>query len=99
MKLGFFKKWLNLSIIDNYVFKVCYDDTFSRNDDGTLNIKGEFRKTELFYLCGNIDQCNHNVIMVAYLCHHLSDNNVDKSAFYVGSLEHYVDLSEKNHHN
>ena len=38
MKLGFFKKWLNLSIIEKYVFKVGYD-AFARNDDWNFNIE------------------------------------------------------------
>ena len=44
--------------------------------------------------------------MVAYFCHHLSDNYVDLSALYVDLSviyvdlsDHYVDLSEKYHHN
>ena len=40
--------------------------------------------------------------MVAYFCHHLSDNYVDLSdlyVIYVDLLEHYVDSSEKYHHN
>ena len=32
--------------------------------------------------------------MVAYFCHHLSDNYVDLSDYYVDLSEHYVDLSE-----
>ena len=45
-------------------------------------------------------------LMVAYFCHHLSDNYVDLSDLYVDSSviyvdlsDHYVDLSEKYHHN
>ena len=44
--------------------------------------------------------------MVAYFCHHLSDNYVDLSDLYVDlsviyvvMSDHYVDLSEKYHHN
>ena len=37
--------------------------------------------------------------MVAYFCHHLSDNYVDLSDLYVDLSDHYVDLSEKYHHN
>ena len=44
--------------------------------------------------------------MVAYFCHHLSDNYVDlsdlyvdMSVIYVDLSDHYVDLSEKYHHN
>ena len=33
--------------------------------------------------------------MVAYFCHHLSDNYVDLSDIYVDLSDHYVDLSEK----
>ena len=43
--------------------------------------------------------------MVAYFCHHLSDNYVDLSDlyvdlsdFYVNLSDLYVDLSENNHH-
>ena len=32
--------------------------------------------------------------MVAYFCHHLSDNYVDLSDLYVDLSDHYVDLSE-----
>ena len=46
------------------------------------------------------------IIMVAYFCHHLSDNNVNLSDFdvdlsdiYVDLSDHYVDLSEKYLHN
>ena len=39
------------------------------------------------------------VTMVAYFCHHLSDNYVDLSVIYVDLSDHYVDLSEKYHHN
>ena len=38
-------------------------------------------------------------IMVAYFCHHLSDNYVDLSDLYVDLSVIYVDLSEKYHHN
>ena len=44
--------------------------------------------------------------MVAYFCHHLSDNyvdlsdnNVDLSDLYDDLSDHYVDLSESYHHN
>ena len=44
--------------------------------------------------------------MVAYFCHHLSDNYVDLSdlyvvlsVIYVDLSDHYVDLSEKYTHN
>ena len=44
--------------------------------------------------------------MVAYFCHHLSDNYVDLSdlyvdlsVIYVDLSDHYVDLSEKYHSN
>ena len=43
--------------------------------------------------------------MVAYICHHLSDNYDDLSDIYVDMSvievdlsDHYVDLSEKYHH-
>ena len=39
------------------------------------------------------------ISMVAYFCHHLSDNYVDLSDNYVDLSDHYVDLSEKYHHN
>ena len=32
--------------------------------------------------------------MVAYFCHHLSDNYVDLSAIYVDLSDFYVDLSD-----
>ena len=32
--------------------------------------------------------------MVAYFCHHLSDNYVDLSDLYIDLSDHYVDLSE-----
>ena len=35
--------------------------------------------------------------MVAYFCHHLSDNYVDLSDNYVDLSDHYVDLSENYH--
>ena len=45
-------------------------------------------------------------VMVAYFCHHLSDNYVDLSdlyvdlsVIYVDLLDHNVDLSEKYHTN
>ena len=45
------------------------------------------------------------LIMVAYFCHHLSDNYfdlsdnyVDLSDLYVDLSDHYVDLSENYHH-
>ena len=44
--------------------------------------------------------------MVAYFCHHLSDNNVDLSDLYVDLSfiyvvlsDQYVDFSEEYHHN
>ena len=37
--------------------------------------------------------------MVAYFCHHLSENYVDLSDLYVYLSDHYVDLSENYHHN
>ena len=39
------------------------------------------------------------IIMVAYFCHHLSDNDVDLSVIYVDLPDHYVDLTEKYHYN
>ena len=46
------------------------------------------------------------ILMVAYFCHHLSDNYVDfldlyvdLSVNYVDLSDHYVELSEKYHHN
>ena len=46
------------------------------------------------------------VCMVAYFCHHLSDNYVDLSDnyvdlsdLYVDLSDNYVDLSENYHHN
>ena len=38
------------------------------------------------------------ICMVAYFCHHLSDNYVDLSDLYVDLSDLYVDLSENNHH-
>ena len=40
-----------------------------------------------------------NITMVAYFCHHLSDNYDDLSDLYVDLSDHYVDLSENYHHN
>ena len=37
--------------------------------------------------------------MVAYFCHHLSDNYVNLSDLYVDLSVIYVDLSEKYHYN
>ena len=44
--------------------------------------------------------------IVAYFCHHLSENYldlsdlyVDLSVIYVNFSDHYVDFSEKHHHN
>ena len=49
---------------------------------------------------------NYYTCMVAYFCHHLSDNYVDLSDIYVDLSDlyidlsdNYVDLSEKYHHN
>ena len=48
----------------------------------------------------------NDIDMVAYFCHHLSDNYVDLSDnyvdlsdLYVDLSDHYVDLSENYHHN
>ena len=95
MKLRIFKWFLNLSKLITLPWKPVYGDMFARNDNWILNIKEELSKIDFFYLWENIDQCNHNVIMVAHFCHCLSDNNVDKSALYVGLSDHYVDLSGK----
>ena len=49
---------------------------------------------------------HENKTMVAYFCHHLSDNYVDLSDnyvdlsdLYVDLSDHYADLSENYHHN
>ena len=61
----------------------------------------EFMMNEMESCYSNTEQC-----MVAYFCHHLSDNYVDLSdlyvnlsVIYVDLSDHYVDLSEKYHHN
>ena len=53
-----------------------------------------------------IQYLNITLLMVAYFCHHLSDNYVDLSDnyvdlsdLYVDLSDHYVDLSENYHHN
>ena len=61
------------------------------------------------YYINPIKRCSTRVIvkaMMAYCCHHLSDNYVDLSdlyidlpVIYVDLSDHYVDLSEKYHYN
>ena len=48
-----------------------------------------------FYLKGQSQECTLQPIgMVAYFCHHLSDNYVDLSDIYVDLSDIYVDLSD-----
>ena len=58
------------------------------------------------YMIWKFQVCMRLSDMVAYFCHHLSDNYVDLSAnyvdlsdLYVDLSDHYVDLSENYHHN
>ena len=76
MKLRIFKWFLNLSKLITLPWKPVYGDMFARNDNWILNIKEELSKIDFSYLWENIDQCIHNVKMVAYFCHCLSDDNI-----------------------
>ena len=56
-------------------------------------IVAPYRSGFLFYYSMIYFSVLHCIFMVAYFCHHLSDNYVDLSDLYVVLSDLYVDLS------
>ena len=100
----FLNKNLLHTIIGYYDVFVCIRITFSLSRYNIWKVNWNVKRREL--LKKTCKRSSQYILMVAYICHHLSDTSVDLSDLYVDLSiiyfdlsDHCIDLSEKHHHN